>query len=293
MGGHDGSGVDNQVGAIPSSAPTSRRRLLRLAGLGGAAAVAALLPREDALAGHDGTNIMHLGETNLVPADMVTAIEASVGDYPRSGLSVTNGFAEGGWHAAVRGADPTGSGLAGESVSGRGVAAGCDSGPALMAESNTGAGVWALSPYGVGVVGMGSMMLGEGQVPQVAPGVLGIAPGAAAAVRCVSGGLGESSTSVPVPDPDGGLALDVVGQARFSNAGSGAIAAGASSASVANASVSASSHVTVTLTGDPGNRQVQWVELDPGAGFTVHLTAAPAQKRPATTFTYLVVQAAP
>jgi hypothetical protein len=59
-----------------------------------------------------------------------------------------------------------------------------------------------------------------------------------------------------------------------------------------NASVSATSHVMVALTGDPGPRQVQWVELHPGAGFTVHMTAAPVPKRMATSFTNLIVQAA-
>ena len=144
------------------------------------------------------------------------------------------------------------------------------------------------SPGGAGVIGIGSILRGEGTVPEVGPGVPGIAPGSAAAVRCVSGGLigGEGP---PVPDPDGDLALDVVGKARFSTAGAGTVPAGQNVVLVANPTVTADSHISVTLAWYPGTRQLHWVERSPGVGFTVNLTSAPPRAGPATPFTYLIV----
>ena len=89
---------------------------------------------------------------------------------------------------------------------------------------------------------------------------------------------------------DGGLALEVTGRARFSTAGAGAVPQGQNSAFVANEAVTANSHVTVTLVGNPGSRQLQWVERNSGLGFTVHLTSAPPPGRPETDFTYLIVE---
>lgn len=59
-----------------SSGGTSRRRLLAVIGAGGAAVVASQLPRKDALAGHDGTNVLHLGEQNTAPVGKFTQITA-------------------------------------------------------------------------------------------------------------------------------------------------------------------------------------------------------------------------
>ena len=128
-------------------------------------------------------------------------------------------------------------------------------------------------------------------MPEVGPGVLGIAPGSAAAVQCVSGGL-VGGDGPPSPDPDGGLALDVVGKARFSTAGAGTIPRNQNSALVANPAVTANSHIMVTLAGNPGNRQLHWVERDPGAGFRVILAQLAPGPRPPTDFTYLIVEPA-
>lgn len=54
--------------------------------------------------------------------------------------------------------------------------------------------------------------------------------------------------------------------------------------------VSEASVVLVTLTGDPGPVVVQYVSLQPGRGFTVHLSA-PAQRE--TPFHYAVLESAP
>lgn len=54
----------------PSSAspgPTSRRRALALLGAGSAAGLATLFSRDEARAGHDGSNVLHLGSFNQSP----------------------------------------------------------------------------------------------------------------------------------------------------------------------------------------------------------------------------------
>jgi hypothetical protein len=87
-----------------------------------------------------------------------------------------------------------------------------------------------------------------------------------------------------------GLALDVAGKARFSTAGSSTVPQGQNSVFVANAAVTADSHVSVTLAGNPGARQLHYVSRSPGAGFTLNLTSAPPPQRPQTPFTYLIVE---
>jgi hypothetical protein len=89
-----------------------------------------------------------------------------------------------------------------------------------------------------------------------------------------------------------GLALDVAGKARFSTAGSASVAAGQNTAVVANPATTASSHISVTLVGDPGPRQLRWVERSPGVGFTVHFAGGPPGQRPQVPFTYLIVEPA-
>jgi hypothetical protein len=92
---------------------------------------------------------------------------------------------------------------------------------------------------------------------------------------------------------DGGVALAVHGRARFSTAGRAVIKAiliGSDEYRVANPAVTGNSHVTVTFLGDPGAVQVSWVELQPGAGFTLHLSGAPKTDIP---FSYLVVEFPP
>jgi hypothetical protein len=113
-------------------------------------------------------------------------------------------------------------------------------------------------------------------------GVLGDAGGSGVGVKAKA--LNQTAT-----------ALQVEGKAQFSTAGSGTIAASQDSASVTNAIVTALSHITVTLTGDPGQASsapgskpaVVWVERHPGNGFVVHMSRP---VRFATPFTYLVVE---
>ena len=69
-------------------------------------------------------------------------------------------------------------------------------------------------------------------------------------------------------------------------AGSGQFERGQCDIAVAHPHVTLSSVVVVLLTGNPGPVVVQYVSLDPGRGFTVHLTA-PAQHR--TPFNYVIL----
>jgi hypothetical protein len=131
---------------------------------------------------------------------------------------------------------------------------------------------------GVGVYGIATE---EGTGHPTGPvGVRGRAPGTSPGVQAISG-TGVWS--------DGGLALDVMGKARFSTAGAGVFAARANAVAVSDPAVTPDSHITVTFTGDPGNAAavVQWVERQPASGFIVHLRVPVFNETP---FTYLIVE---
>ena len=109
----------------------------------------------------------------------------------------------------------------------------------------------------------------------------------------IAGETEEGPNTDPVhPAADGGLALDVVGTARFTTAGNDAVAFGQNSRFVANPAVTALSHISLTLHDDPGPRQLKWVERSPGDGFTVHFAGGPPGQRPAVPFSYLIVEPA-
>lgn len=112
--------------------------------------------------------------------------------------------------------------------------------------------------------------------------------GSATGVEGITGtGIGVHA----VATAPAGVALQVDGRAAFATAGAGLVPSGESSVFVANERVTDTSHVSVTLTSEPGRRQLHWVGRDPGAGFTVHMTPAPPAHRPATYFTYLISEA--
>ena len=69
-----------------------------------------------------------------------------------------------------------------------------------------------------------------------------------------------------------GRALSVRGRAAFSGVAKGSIAPKSDSAFVAAPNVDANTLVSLALMGDPGNG-TPWVEIQPGRGFVVHLTA--------------------
>ncbi len=70
------------------------------------------------------------------------------------------------------------------------------------------------------------------------------------------------------------------------HAGAGRFECGQRDATISDPSVTASSVVLVTLTANPGPVVVQYVSLQPGTGFTVHLTAPTAVGAP---FNYVVL----
>jgi hypothetical protein len=338
--------------------------MLAWMGAGGAAVMATLFSRNEARAGHDGTNVLHLGEFNNAPAGTNEGRTLLFADAEGRALDVRNSrqggpdigaiqaWSRGGGPAVQGNATtnlefpPTGSGvgLLGSSGSGPGVAGNSISGNAVEGHSQTGTGVIGHSGTGTGglfLSGSGSALSVLGRANMTAsvaaafgdtlfvenqmagPGgggaISAVAHGDAHSVEGVANGVGVGVSGVAGGDPFGegpgdgvhglsgtgtgvdgnsasgigvrarsasGIALAVEGTARFSTAGFASIPAGEDSAFVPNAAVTDVSHISVTLTSDPGTRQVTWVEGSPGAGFTVHTS----KKTPETHFTYLIVE---
>jgi hypothetical protein len=190
---------------------------------------------------------------------------------------------------AIRGVGSSGPGLEGVSTSGpgvRGVAS--QTGPGIEGFASTGTqpGVTGRP----GVVGYASPTNSgvHGQSIGVAPGIIGRQEGpsgiAILARADHAGAIGLSAVNA-----QGGIALDVVGRARFSTAGSSTIPAKADSQAVSNSAVQANSNVIITLTSDPGDAQISWAERNPGSGFVVHMTKKVGA---ATTFAYLITESA-
>jgi len=69
---------DSSAASSMSSRETNRRRLLAFLGAGGLGALATLFTRQEARAGHDGTNVMHIGEVNTAAAGRSTELRADV-----------------------------------------------------------------------------------------------------------------------------------------------------------------------------------------------------------------------
>ena len=307
----------------PSSAShASRRRALGLLGAGGAALVASLFGRNEARAGHGGTNVLHLGEDNTAAAP--TGLTASVSDEPV--FAVVNSVASNeagalkGVHAGpefgigVEGvaeeAGPSGVGVAGRGghVGVSGESSDGEAGVKGLGGAIDDAGSTSGAAAGVRGVSFASVgVYGETESPDH-PAVLGesvvcVERGPCEGDSTGTGVLGRSDAGIAVHGDcprgtavkgvsDDGLALDVVGKARFSTAGSSVVPEGQSTAFVSNAAVTADSHITVTPVSDPGNVHVAWVERDPGSGFTVHLSDKVKNKGPALALTYLIVEPA-
>ncbi|WP_069803163.1 hypothetical protein [Thermogemmatispora onikobensis] len=96
---------------------------------------------------------------------------------------------------------------------------------------------------------------------------------------------GRQEQSAPAPAAAGAPALPFRWQM-----GKSCFTRGQGEAAVHCPTVSETSVVLVTLTGDPGPVVVQYVSLQPGRGFTVHLSA-PTQRE--TPFHYVVLESAP
>ena len=258
-------------------------------------ALIVFIPQGRAITGHSSFGVGVNGHSNGGDPPEIPSVGVE-GTAHHDGIGVAGeskaGEGQGpGAGAGVSGSSGSGPGVQGNSESGPGALAGSTTGPGVDATSWSGPGAVGWSPSGVaGVIGIGSIMRGEGTVPEEARGLLGVAPGSAPAVQCVSGGLLDQDTHPWAPDPDGGLALDVVGKARFSTAGAATVPQGQNSVFVPNASVTPNSHISITLVSGPGPRQLRWIWRSGGSGFTVHFAGGPPGQRPATDFTYLIVE---
>lgn len=301
------------LGMPPSvNGARSRRNVLAMLGAGGAAAIATLFSRDQAQAGHDSTNVLHLGEENTAPTGAETEVNANVEGF---GFRVNNNGASGeeDGGGAIQGHSDAG--VAANFTTNTGESLHCD-GPAgifgdvednlMIVENASGNGISVVAPasYAVegvnvaaeqdpegitaGVVGVsGEDPYGEGP----ATGVFGLS-GSGVAVHGFSSGSavgvqGESTDGVGVEaSSENGTALRVGGTAAFTTAGSASVSSGQSSVFVAHDKVTADSHISVTLTSAAGGRAVSWVDRSPGSGFTVHVT----KKGSAVDLTYLVVE---
>jgi hypothetical protein len=311
----------------------SRGNVLALLGGAIAGAVAGALGRpERALGGHDGTNVMHLGESNATPVGFGTGVTADADAFALSVINDHTGVQAGGVEVRSQGTRSTlevknltpgpataavlgvselpgggtgdgtgmfgagGVGVWGTSPSGIGVRADSDTGDAIVGEAGhfgvhargTLGGVIGRSESGVGVDGTSATFVGVFGHSEQGNGVAGECNDAAGV-----GTSGSSTDGIGVHAvSQNGQALRVEGRAMFSTAGSGTVPQGQHSVFVSNPAVTAGSHVSVTLVGNPGNRELRWVQRSPGSGFTVNLTPAPPNQRPATAFTYLIVEPA-
>jgi hypothetical protein len=147
-------------------------------GAGGAALLATLFSRNEARAGHDGTNVMHLGESNNTPAGASTAVGANTEIFAFRVHNENLGGGGGiladskGHEAAMKGHafDPsptgvfgasfsstggpgTGVGVAGASAGGIGVSGGAVTGRGVAGQSESGTGLAGRSETGTGVDG--------------------------------------------------------------------------------------------------------------------------------------------
>ncbi len=104
-------------------------------------------------------------------------------------------------------------------------------GTGVFGRSGSGTGVGAMSDSGYGVQGRSQSGIGAVGRSESNVGVAGVSPGESAAV------LAESAIGIGPWEPDGGLALDVIGKARFSTAGAAVVPARTGSATVANPAV--------------------------------------------------------
>lgn len=322
---------DGSQSADVASRETDRRRLLTLLGVGSIAAVAgSLASPKEAHAGHDGSNTFHLGEENVAPGDPMrtTALRGagttSVLDVSNEGnASAINASTQAPMGAAItafgqewgvvgHGNDAgvqgfsfsgTGRGIAGHSDgAGTGVSGVTDTGIGVSggSGSGTGTGVSGMTETGTGVHGHASSS-GTGVLGESATGTGGHFESNGTGVQGISGSgagvVGTSQTGVGGLFSSSGLALRTDGKSAFSTAGSAVVPAGSDSVVVANADVTADSHISVTLTSDPGPRTLGWIDRQPGAGFTVHLSSGKPgpsnpSARPATSLTYLVIEPA-
>jgi hypothetical protein len=130
----------------------------------------------------------------------------------------------------------------------------------------------------------------DGTVFEVRNGGVGFGTGVHGFSELGAGVRGSSEGGVAGQfESENSIALLVSGAAVFSTIGFGSVPARQNSVFVADDRVKAEQHIAVTLVSNPGSRHLRWVEPTPGSGFRVHLSSAPPAARPATAFTYFIV----
>lgn len=288
---------------------TTRRRLLTVLGLTGAATVVTQVPAREAAAA-DGDPLI-LGSRDNVAAD-ITVLQA---DVDTTSLVVRNEHPSFGF--TIMGESANGVGVYGYSHGDQaGIAGYSAAGPAAYFATETGDAIHANGVVRVAGRREGFILEANNEADDSQGSILARTQGRGAAVRGSAQGAGigvwgssttgdglqadsESGHGIWASSRSGtaahfeseaGTALRVNGTAEFATAGSAVIPSGQSSLVVHDARVTTASHVSITLTSDPGNRQIAWVEPHPGSGFTVHMTPVPVRWRPRTSFTYLIVE---
>ena len=268
--------------AEDTSRRRNRRQALALGGAAAAAAAVAALGMDGGKRGYAASGqALVIGQGNESNPGDWTSLVGSVTDGPIFSLRNDSEPAQEKVQAIALGAiSREGVALIGTTFGSEGYGT---RGLAYIGSPDTPPEEWVLGP-GIGVGGMSGSGHGVLGQSESGTGVVGQAPGEAPAVLAVSSPLGPS-------EPDGGLALDVIGKAQFSTAGAGVVVPRrAEPSTVSDPAVTADSHVTVTFTGDPGGASVAWVERQPGTGFTVHLSG---RSRSPIPFTYLIVEPGP
>jgi hypothetical protein len=170
-------------------------------------------------------------------------------------------------------------------------------GPAIVAEGNV-AGLSASAKHVNADAIIGEALATSG----TATGVKGFTEGASIysqdpRVLCGVHGFANTGTGVRGDSVSGfgvsaasqqGIALNVEGKATFATAGNGVVSAGLSDITVPETHATSASHITVTLTGNPGNQAaVEWIERTAGVGFKIHFSKKLANN---TSFSYFIVE---
>ena len=140
---------------------TSRRRMLAWMGAGGAALLATLFSRNEAQAGHDGTNVLHLGEGNTTAPGSKTGVASNVNAFSFDVDNFDTGPTAGGLHGrslgnlpGIQGVghEPSFAGVFGISASAAGdLTQGSQAG--VIGMSGSGTGAEGRSSSGIGVHG--------------------------------------------------------------------------------------------------------------------------------------------
>lgn len=186
----------------------------------------------------------------------------------------------------VLGQSKGGAGVRGQSSSGPGLDGFSDSAPGVRGASGSGPGVLGVAnATNPGVVGSSTTPLAgvNGHTTSGGPAVHGIAQGPGRGVLGTA--LQAGGTGVVAENPAGGLALDVLGKARFATAGLAVIPANATSVSVTAPVDPATSLALVTPLADT-QRRALFVTMSAGS-FSINVDD---KNHPAIPVAWLIIE---